>query len=152
MIVRAFIILHQCKHKMHLSESKVKYFCADILQYSPRNSHLTIYHCTAERLEMTCHETFFGHRLVKHRSLHTIPVTVKDCDKAMKLHKTCYGRLRKHSHAEWRTHTPDSYSCKWMNTKADLGVVKAVMRLMYVWLGQHISPGSKLRLGTVSGQ
>ena len=79
----------QCQHKMHLSESKVKYFRADILHYSPRSSHLTIYHCTAERLEMTCHESFFGHKS-KHRSLHSIPVTVKDCDKAMKLHRTRY--------------------------------------------------------------
>ena len=105
-----------CQHKMHLSESKVKYFQGNILQYSPRSSHLTIYHCTAERLEMTCHESFFGHKS-KHRSLHTIPVTVKDCEKAMKLHSTRYGRLKKHSHAEWKTHTPDSYSCKWMTSR-----------------------------------
>ena len=104
------------QHKMHLSELKVKYFHADVLQYLPRSSYLTIYHCTAERLVMTCHESFFGHKS-KHRSLHTIPVTVRDCDKAMKLHTTCYGTLRKHSHAEWRTHTPDSYSCKWMTTR-----------------------------------
>ena len=43
----------QCEHKMHLSESKVKYFQADVLQYSPRTTHLTIYHCTAQRLRMT---------------------------------------------------------------------------------------------------
>ena len=72
---------------------------------APRSSHLTIYHCTAQRLEMTCHESFFGHKS-KHRSLHTIPVTVKDCEKAMKLHCTRYGRLKKHSHAEWKhTHS-----------------------------------------------
>ena len=59
---------------------------------------------------------FFGHKS-KHRSLHTIPGTVKDCEKAMKLHSTRYGRLRKHSHVEWQTHTPDSYSCKWMTSR-----------------------------------
>ena len=61
-------------------------------------------------------ESFFGHKS-KHRSLHTIPVTIRDGDKAMKYHTTRYGRLRKHSHAQWRTHTPDSYSCKWMTTR-----------------------------------
>ena len=106
----------QCQHNMHLSESKVKYFHANVLQYSPRSSHLTIYHCIAERLEMTCHETFFGHKS-KHRSLHTIPVTVHDCTRAMRHHVTQYGRLKKHNHAERKTHTPDSYSCKWMHTR-----------------------------------
>ena len=66
----------QCEHKMHLSTSKVKYFNADVLQFSPRSTHLTIHHCKAERLEMTCHDSFFGHK-GKHRSLHTIPVTVE---------------------------------------------------------------------------
>ena len=106
----------QCEHKMHLSKSKVQYFNADVLQYSPRSSHLTIYHCTTERLRMTCHKTFFGHKS-KHHSLHTISVLVHDCKEAMLHHRTRYGRLKKHSRAEWRTHTPDSYSCKWMHTK-----------------------------------
>ena len=89
-----FIDHAQCQHQMHLSNSKVQYFIADVLQYSPRSSHLTIYHCTAEKLEMTCYKSFFGHKS-KHRSLHTLSVSVHDCTSAMRTHVTRFGKLRR---------------------------------------------------------
>ena len=30
----------------------------------------------------------------------------------------CYGKLHKHSQGEWRTSSPDKYSCSWMKTKS----------------------------------
>ncbi|XP_028417823.1 uncharacterized protein LOC114542487 [Dendronephthya gigantea] len=107
-----------CEHDMHLSDSKVKYFEADVLQYSPRSSSLPIFHCTAQRLRMTCSESFFGHKS-RHHTLHTISVSNRECIKAVIHHKTRYGKLKQHSHGEWRTHTPDSYSCKWLKTRTN---------------------------------
>ena len=65
---------------------------------------------------MTCHESFFGHKS-KHRSLHTIKVSTSECARAMRSHSTRYGKLHRHDRAEWKSRTPDDYSCKWMKTR-----------------------------------
>ena len=49
--------------------------------------------------------------------MRTIPVSPRDCSSATLTHHTRYGKLSKHSQAEWRKHTSDSYRCKWMKTK-----------------------------------
>ena len=52
-----------CQHNMHLSRTTVQYFRANDQKYSPETSHLTIYHCTAEQVELTCKEGFSDQHL-----------------------------------------------------------------------------------------
>ena len=82
-----------CQHDMHLSRATVKYFRADVQKYSPQISHLTIYHCAAERLELTCKEGFFG-STSKHRTLNKISVSASACRQALRAHRSPYGPLK----------------------------------------------------------
>ena len=106
-----------CKHHMHLSDSRIKHFTAKVWQFSPKRTDFPIYHCTAQRLRMTCHESFFGHKS-KHRWLSLVPVSRYECQRAMLTHSTRYGKLHIHSQGEWHTSSPDKYSCSWMKTKS----------------------------------
>ena len=104
-----------CKHRMHLSDSRIKHFTTKVWQFSPKRTDFPIYHCTAQRLRMTCHESFFGHKaniVGYHLSLFQDMSANEQC-----LH-TLHVKLHKHSHGEWRTSSPDKYSCSWMKTKS----------------------------------
>ena len=106
----------KCAHKMHLSKAEVTYFTGDVRQFSPKKSSLMIYHCTAYRMKLTCHESFFG-RKSKHSRLSSLHVSPTVCRDAMRTKKSPYGSLARHGNL-WRTTTHDRYHCKWMRTKS----------------------------------
>ena len=104
----------QCQRD--ILQTKTEVFKANVKQYRQVATYISIYYCDAMKFTKTCSEDFFGHD-EKVISKHTVKVTAKQCQVALRSKISPYGQLKRSNIHTWTSKNEKAYNCAWLEHK-----------------------------------